>query len=179
MRSFQHIRALFTSLILLALCSISCKSVNQAIENLLTFSITKAAPPIPILPLTPAGITFAAPGIPIGIDSADLAKNGTSLSLVKTLKLSDFTLTTDDTVNFPRTNIDTLTLSVGPDSLHTTLLAIYTGANDHKTVTNNDFAADAKNPNDKFFATFRLRNSPKNLVHLLTTYTLTFSADPL
>ena len=179
MKTSQHVRRLFPSLVLLTLCvTISCKQVTQAISNLLTFSIVKTAPGIPILPQTPVGLTFASPGIPIGIDSADLAKQKTALSLVKTLKLTDMKIAIDSP-NFSRTNIETLTLSVGTDSLSTVLLATYSGSTDIVTITNNDFAAQAKNPNDKFYITFRLKKDPTQLVHLLTTYTLTFSADPL
>ncbi|MDP4220306.1 MAG: hypothetical protein Q8896_07700 [Bacteroidota bacterium] len=180
MKTTQHIRRLFPSLLLLGLFfTASCKQVSQAIDNLLTFSITKTAPPIPIPALTPIGMTFAAPGVPIGIDSATLAQQKTSLSLVRTLKLTDMTIAIDDSVAFPRTNIDTMTLSVGLDSLHQTLLATYVGTGDKKTLTNADFAADAKNPNDKFYVTFRLKSDPPHTVNLLTSYKLTFSADPL
>jgi hypothetical protein len=179
MKTIKHINRLFPSLLLLAcLVIISCSQITQAISNLLTFSITKTAPGIPVPAQTPIGMTFASPGLPIGIDSAALAQQKTSLSLVRTLKLTDMTLAMDD-ATYPITNIDTMTLSVGFDSLHTVLLATYVGSTNTKTLTMIDFSVQAKNPNDKLFATIRLKNDPQNLVHLLTTYTLTFSADPL
>ena len=149
------------------------------ISNLLTFSITKTAPGIPIFPITPTGITLPSPGIPIGIDSATLAQQKTSLSLVRTLKLTGMTIGIDDSVTYPRTNIDTMTLSVGTDQLHKVLLATYIGTGDQKILTNTDFAPQFKNPQDSFYVTFRLKNAPPKTVNLLTSYTLTFSADPL
>ncbi len=179
MKTSQHINRFFPSLLLIfAVSFLSCKQITQAISNLLTFPITKTAPDIPILQYTPTGIMFASPGVPIGIDSADLAKQKTSLSLVKTVKLTGMTLATDDPYYLP-TNIDTLTLSVGLDSLHTILLATYIGATDTKTLTNTDFSAQVKNSNNKLFAKFRLKNDPSHTVNLQTSYTLTFSADPL
>ena len=179
MKTSQHINRFFPSLLLIfAVSFLSCKQVTQAISNLLTFSVTKTAPAIPILQYTPIGITFASPGVPIGIDSSTLAQQKTSLSLVRTVKLTDMTLTTDDPYYSP-TNIDTMTLSVGLDSLHTILLATYVGVTNTKTLTNTDFAAQAKNSSNKFYATFRLKNDPTHTVNLTTSYTLTFSADPL
>jgi hypothetical protein len=180
MKRLHSTNPFFSPLILLFFASffISCSTVNNVVQNLLTFSITKTAPAIPIPPQTPVGILFALPGVPLAIDSADLAKNKTSLSLVKTLKLTDWTIAID-TPTYSRTNIDSMSISVGLDSLHTTLLGTYSGPNDKITLTNADFAADAKNSNDKFFLTFKLKKDPQNTVHLLTSYTLTFTADPL
>jgi hypothetical protein len=171
----------FLPLLFLAALSItiSCKQVSETINNLLTFSITKAAPGIPILPVYPTGITFSSPGIPIGIDSATLAQQKTSLSLVRTLKLTDFTLAIDDSIAYPRTNIDTMTLSVGTSQQSKVLLATYIGTGDQKILTNADFAPQFKNPQDSFYVTFRLKNAPSHTVNMLTSYTLTFSADPL
>ena len=179
MKTSQHIRRFFPSLVLIiAVSFVSCKSITQAIQNLLTFSITKTAPAIPILQFTPTGILYATPGVPIGLDSATLASQKTSLSLVRTVKLTDMTLMMDDPF-YSVTNIDTMTLSVGLDSLHTILLATYVGATNTKTLTNNDFAPQLKNPSDKFFAKFRLKNDPSHTVNLTTSYTLALSADPL
>lgn len=179
MKTTQHVRRFFPSLLLvIALFGISCKQVNEIIDNLLTFDITKTAPDIPIPAITPVGITFPSPGIPIGIDSATLAQQKTSLSLVKTLKLTGMTIAIDDSVVYPRTNIDTMTLSVGTDQLHKVLLATYVGTGDQKILTNTDFAPQFKNPQDSFYITFCLKNAPPHTVNLLTSYTLTFTANP-
>jgi hypothetical protein len=182
MKRSQHIRGVFASLlVLVTLGSISCKQVNDVIQNLLTFNITKDAPaiPIPPAPITPVGITIASPGIPIGIDSADLAQQKTALSLVKTLKLTGWMISIDDSIVYPRTNIDTMTISVGTSQQSKVLLATYTGTGDKITLTNADFAPQFKNPQDSFYVTFRVKNAPPHTVNLLTSYTLTFSADPL
>ncbi len=180
MKTSQHVRFLFPSLLIVALCvTISCNQVTQAISNLLSFSITKSAPGIPIPSITPIGVTFAPPGIPIAIDSATLAQQKTSLSLVRTLKLTGMTIGIDDSTVYPRTNIDTMTLSVGTSQQSKVLLATYIGTGDQKILTNTDFAPQFKNPKDSFYVTFRLKSDPPQTVNLLTSYTLTFSADPL
>jgi hypothetical protein len=145
----------------------------------LTFSITKTAPKLPIPSITPVGVTIAFPGFPIGIDSAALADQKTSLSLVKTLKLTAMTIGIDDSTVYPRTNIDTMTLSVGPNQQSKILLSTYIGTGDREILTNADFADKFKNPQDSFYVTFRLKNAPPHTVNLLTSYTLTFSASPL
>ena len=179
MRTTKHFSHIFPSLLLLVCLIISCKQVNQAISNLLTFSITKDAPGILIPALTPVGITFAPPGVPVGIDSADLAKQKTSLSLIRTLKLTGMTIAIDDSIAYPRTNIDTMTISVGTSQQSKVLLATYIGTGDRKILTDADFAPQFKNPQDSFYVTFRLKSAPPKTVNLLTSYTLTFSADPL
>jgi len=179
MKTNKHISRIFPSLLLLACLTVSCKQITQAISNLLTFSITKTAPAIPIVSLTPTGTTFLLPGIPIAIDSATLAQQKTSFSLVRTLKLTGMTIGIDDSISFPRTNIDTLTLSVGTSQQSKVLLATYIGTGDQKILTNTDFAPQFKDPKDSFYVTFRLKNDPPKTVNLLTSYTLTFSADPL
>jgi hypothetical protein len=158
----------------------SCKQVDQVVQNLLTFSITKSAPGIPIPQVFPVGQTFATQGIPIGIDSATLNQQKTSLSLIRTVKLTAMGIGIDDSTVYPRTNIDTMTISVGSSQQNKILLATYVGGSiDQKTLTNTDFSTQLKNPKDSFYVTFRLKNDPPHTVNLLTSYTLTFSADPL
>jgi len=179
MKKQLYIRRFLPFIFVIAAFIISCNQVNQIISNLLTFSITKTAPPIPIPSLTPIATTFAPPGVPIGIDSATLAQQKTTVSLVQTLKLTGMTIGIDDSINFPRTNIDTMTLSVGTSQQNKVLLATYIGTGDQKILTNADFAPQFKNPKDSFYVTFRLKSDPPHTVNLLTSYTLTFSADPI
>src|SRR6266404_3300189 len=138
MKRQQHIRRIFASLLfVIALGAVSCSTVSNAVQNLLTFDIKDSAN-IPISPLTPTGIFIPFPGFPIPIDSAMLAKNHTALSLIKTLKLTALTFTPDDPA-YAMTNFDTISIAVGPDSLHTILLATYSGSANKTTLTNNDF----------------------------------------
>src|SRR3954468_20248431 len=109
MKKPQYIRFFAAIFVFACFAATSCKQVSNAIENLLTFSITKTAPavPIPPAPLTPENVTIIPPqGIPIGIDSADLAKQKTAISLVKTLKLTGWAIAIDDSMTWARTNID-------------------------------------------------------------------------
>jgi hypothetical protein len=177
MNTTKHITRFLPSLLLLAGLIVSCKQVTQAISNLLTFDIDKSAN-IPVSQYIPTGIFTPFIGIPIGIDSADLAKQKTSLSLIKTLKLTKLTFTPDDPA-YAMTNFDTLSLAVGPDSLNTIWLGSYSGSADKVILTNNDFAANAKDSKNKFFVRFELKNDPTHTVNIKTDYTLTFSADPL
>jgi hypothetical protein len=162
----------------LALFAVSCKEVTQAIDNLLTFDIDESSD-IPITPLIPPeGILFPLPGIPIPIDSTTLAQHKTAFHLLKTLKLTKLKFTPNDPT-YSMQNIDTLSISVGTDSLSTKLLATYSGSQDKVTLTNADFAAEAKNSNGKFYVVFKVKKSPSHDVDIKTDYTLTFTADPL
>ena len=178
MKTSQHVRFLFPSLLIAALCvTISCKQVTQAISNLLTFDIDKSVT-FPVYQYTPVGYLTPNYGIPIPLDSATLAKQKTSLSLIRTLKLTKLAFTPDDPA-YAMTNFDTITISVGLDSINTIWLGGYSGSANKVILTNNDFAADAKNSNDKFFVRFELKNDPTHTVNIKTDFTLTISADPL
>jgi len=178
MKTTQHIRFLFPSLLLVAaLLTSSCKQVTQAISNLLTFDIDKTAN-IPVSHLTTTGFFTPNIGIPVGIDSADLAKQKTSLSLIKTIKLTKLIFTPDD-ASFAMTNFDTISLATGLDSLNTIWLGSWSGAGNKVILTNNDFSADAKNSNNKFFARFQLKNDPSHDITIKTDFTFSISANPL
>src|SRR5438445_13738165 len=123
MKTSQHIRRIFASLLFSVLFTASCKQTQQIIENLLTFDVDKSVD-IPLPAATPAGIYFTLPGFPIGLDSADLAKNKTALRLVKTLRLTKLVFTPDDPT-YAMSNVDTLSLAVGADSVSTVLLATW------------------------------------------------------
>jgi hypothetical protein len=175
MKTSQHNRLIFASLILFFLF-FSCKQTQEVIDKLLTFDIDKSVD-LPLPTATPAGIYFSLP-IPIGLDSADLAKNKTGLHLVKSLRLTKLIFTPDDP-SYPMSNVDTLSIAVGVDSLSTVLLATWSGAQNKVALTNADFSSQAKNPNDKFFVTFKLKKAPDHDIHVKTDYTLSITADPL
>ncbi|MFI5264844.1 MAG: hypothetical protein ACHQM6_10040 [Candidatus Kapaibacterium sp.] len=178
MKTSQHIRILFPSLLLVAaLLTSSCKQVTQAISNLLTFDINKSAN-FPVSHLTPTGILTPNFGIPIPLDSATLAQQKTSLSLIRTIKLTKLVFTPDDPF-FDMSNFDTISLAVGLDSLNTIWLGSWSGSGNKVILTNNDFAADAKNSKDKFFARFKLKNDPAHDITIKTDFTFSISADPL
>jgi hypothetical protein len=178
MKTSQHVRFLFPSLLIAALCVIvSCKSVTQAISNLLSFDIAKSVT-FPVYQYTPVGILSPNIGIPIPLDSATLAQQKTSLSLIRTIKLTKLAFTPDDP-NYAMSNFDTISLAAGPDSLHTVWLGGYSGSANKVILTQSDFAANAKAPNDKFFIRFELKNDPAHTVNIQTDFTFTISADPL
>jgi hypothetical protein len=178
MKMTQHVRFLFPSLFIVTLCvTISCNQVTQAINNLLTFDIEKTVT-FPVPQYTPVGIMTPNIGIPIPLDSATLAQQKTSLSLIKTLKLTKLAFTPDDPA-YAMTNFDTISLAVGPDTLHTVWLGSYSGSANKVILTLSDFAANAKDPNDKFFVRFELKNDPTHTVNIQTDFTLSISASPL
>ena len=81
MKSSQHARFLFPSLLIAALClTISCKQVTQAIDNLLTFNLDKSVT-FPVYQYTPTGILTPNIGIPIPLDSTELAKQKTAYEI--------------------------------------------------------------------------------------------------
>jgi hypothetical protein len=178
MKINQHIKRIFPSLLLLSvLLTLSCKQVTQTINNLLSFDINKTVT-FPVYQYTPVGILTPNIGIPIPLDSATLAQQKTSLSLIKTLKLTKLAFTPDD-VAYPMSNFDTISLAAGPDSLHTIWLGGWSGSANKVILTLTDFAANAKDPNDKFFVRFMLKNDPSHTVNIQTDFTFTISASPL
>ena len=178
MKTTQHVRRFFPSLLLVIACiGMSCKQVSQAIDNLLTFDIERSNE-IPITPtVPPEGFLFTLPGIPIPVDSAELAKNKTATGLVKTLKLTKLVFTPDDPL-YPMTNIDTIRVAAGTDSLSAKLLGTYSGKMNMVMLTGTDFSDVIKKPNGKFFLTFQVKKSPSHDIKIKTDYTLTFTADP-
>jgi len=178
MKITQHVRRFFPSLLLvIALFGISCKQTTQIIDNLLTFDIDRSND-IPITPtIPPEGYLFSLPGVPIPVDSAELAKNKTATGLVKTLKLTKLVFTPDDPL-YPMTNIDTIQLSAGTDSLSAKVLGTYSGKANLVALTGSDFSDVIKKPNGKFFLTFQVKKSPSHDIKIKTDYTLTFTADP-
>ncbi|MEP7234796.1 MAG: hypothetical protein ABI778_05825 [Ignavibacteriota bacterium] len=173
----QHSKAIFPSLILFAFCLVSCNKVTQVINDLLSFDIEKSAD-IPVSQFTPTGILTPNLGIPIPLDSADLANQKTTLSLMKTLQLTKLVFTPSDPA-FAMNNFDSISLAVGPDTLNTKWLASYSGSADKVILTQTDFADEARNPNDKIFVRFKLKNDPSHDITLKTDFTLTISASPL
>ncbi len=111
-----------------------------------------------------------------GIDSADFAQNGTSLDLIKSIKLTKLTFT-PDLPAFPISNfVDSLSLSANNDSLSTTqLLANYYGSNDSLYLSYADVANFLKNGDLKL--KYMYHNTPQDLSYT-AHYTLVLTASP-
>ena len=115
--------------------------------------------------------------IPTLIDSSDLAKNGTSLSLLQSVKLTKLILTSDD-ASFPLTSFDTIRFAASADSLTAQPLAYYGAVSDVISYVNADFATYLKKPHSEFIVTFKLNKAPAKAVNIKGEYTLVFSAKP-
>lgn len=97
--------------------------------------------------------------ISILIDSSDLAKNGTTMELVKSVKLSSLKLVSGS-VSYPFSKIDTLIFSVQADSIGLEVLARYSGMSDNVSYTNADFARYLKGRNATFIISMSTANPP-------------------
>lgn len=160
--------------VMLLFCSfISCSS-TEGIDNYFTFNLDKS-----FTVAAPAGsavwpaITLS---VPVGFDSTDLAKNGTSLSLVKSVKLTKLIFTSSD-ASIPFSNVDTFTLSIA-DNEGSQLLADYSGAKDSMYLSNADFAKYITNKITEFKASVGYQKVPATTVTYTGNYTLVFTAKP-
>jgi len=165
----------FLSLVILCWSFLSCSSTD-GIDNYFTFNLEKNQFIINVTPTTAIGEEFVVT-VPTMLDSVDLAKNGTSLSLLQSVKLTKLVLTSGD-ASFPMTSFDTVRLAAIADSLTAQLLALYSGASDAVSLTNADFAAYVKKTSSKFSIAFKLNKAPTQPVSITGEYTLVFSAKP-
>ena len=154
--------------------SISGCSSSAGIDDFFTFNLNKnitlTAGNAPIWPPVTIPIMISA-------DSADLAAQGTSLNLVKSVKLTKLSFTSSD-VNWPFWKVDTLVI-FATDSAGTQMVANYIGAVDSLYLSNADIARFIKNPKANFRATFGYRKAPTSAVTYTGQYTLVFTSELL
>jgi hypothetical protein len=114
--------------------------------------------------------------IPIVLDSADLAKNGTSSSLVKSIELTRLELTPNQSASPANSVIDSLSIKA-VDSSETSIksLAEYFGANDSLFYANSDYSYYFGKGKYKIAVDFH--NAPKDLSYT-ATYILVVTARP-
>ena len=113
----------------------------------------------------------------IGIDSADCAKNGTLISLIKSVELTRLVLSTNFSAYPPASVIDSFILSaIDSTEQNTQLLASYSGSNDSVSLTNADFVSYLKNNLLKL--RFRFHNVPQGFSYT-GNYTLVITARPI
>lgn len=171
----KNIKYSVLALVLVAGLFSACSTLG--IDSLFSFNISKSFD-FPVVPLTPVGQFFTSPAIPIGLDSAELAKNNTSLSLIKTVKLTKLTFVSSNPVAYPVKSFDTIILAV-TDGATTSTLATYSGAVDSVTLSGLDFEKYIKNPNGNFLVSFKANTAPLATVNFTANLTLTFNANPL
>jgi len=157
------------------LCSfISCSSSN-GIDDYFTFN-EQASHGVALDNLVFQNQPVRVP-ISISIDSAEYAKNGTTLDLVKSIKLNSLILHSDDG-SYPFSKIDTLTFSVQADSVGSQVLATYSGAADNVTYTNADFAGYLKGRNATFMISMSTANPPSGQFSFTVSTTDVLTARP-
>ncbi len=171
----KNIKYSVLALALIAGLFSACSTLG--IDSLFSFNINKSFD-FPVVPLTPVGQFFTSPAIPIGLDSATLAKNNTSLSLIKTVKLTKLAFVSSDSIAYPVKSFDTIILAVA-DGVSTSTLATYSGAVDSVTLSGLDFEKYVKNPNGSFLVSFKAKKAPLTTVNFTANLTLTFNANPL
>jgi hypothetical protein len=160
---------------MMALCLLSSCSSSEGIDNYFTFNLNKN-----FSITAPAGSAVWPPvSMPVTllIDSTDLASNGTSLALIKSVELTKLTFTSSS-ASFPFTDVDTLALSAS-DSAGTQLIANFNGAIDSMYLSNADIARFMKNPKANFSATIGYKKVPPEATTFTANYTLVLTAKPL
>jgi hypothetical protein len=162
---------------LIFLCGLLSCSSSNGIDDYFTFNLRKE-PVLSINPFIQVGVIENS-SYPLLIDSADMAKNGTSFSLVKSAKLTKLSLRPWDTL-YSMSEIDTIILSVSADSLPDMLVAIFSGASDSISLTNADIAPYIKKPSScLFLARYQINKDPKDLEGIILDYTVVLTAQPL
>lgn len=157
----------------LLLFSSGCNS--EFIDNIFTFNVEKSFE-FTIPANTPAGITAPEVNLPLVINDSILQANGTSMSLLKSAKLTKLRLAFTPP-SFTLANIDTLNMRMKSASYPNLSLAYYRTGLDTVTVTNVDFAPALKE-GASVGAIFRLNTSPAQDIITTATYTLTITANP-
>ena len=149
----------------------SCKSTNSA--EPVTFDLSKTFEVrLPANTVVGQDILTMAK---IDISDTDLKAHNTSLSKITSIKLSslnflDYSVDTHERMPTPNYFIDTLKLFADPVSL-----AVYNTTS--TSVTDAEFSAYAKNPNNQFFAHTLLQHSPSYDVMARFNYVMTITAD--
>jgi hypothetical protein len=159
------------AVVVLAACS------TLGIDNLFTFNVSKSAT-FQVPTITPVGQLQTSPGLPVGLDSADLAKNNTGLKFLKTVKLTQLAFTSSDPT-YPVSSFDTMILSVKTDSLPLLWLGSYSKAANTTVLSNYDFAPYVKSSSDSFIVAFKANKAPTTTATFTVNYTLTLTANPL
>ena len=167
-------KLLFASL--LALCVASCNQINSVISDFFTFNVVKTIE-TPLPAATPTGILFPAIPIPVPLDSATLATNKTSLSKVKTCKLTLLAITFSDPT-YTLTNFDSLYINIIGGTLPEINLATY-GSSKGMVYSQLDFASYIKAQNPQFKVGFKCNKAPATDIKMNSAITLTFTAQPL
>lgn len=158
----------------LLLISIGCDS--KFIDDIFTFNVEKSFE-FTIPAGTPAGVTAPEINLPLPVNDSILEAHGTSMSLLKSAKLTKLQLTFSEP-SFTLADIDTLDLKMKSASYPHLSLAYYSTGMDTVTVTNVDFAPVLKDSNPAMSGIFRLNTSPTVDVKTTVTYTLTITAHP-
>ncbi|MFI5264843.1 MAG: hypothetical protein ACHQM6_10035 [Candidatus Kapaibacterium sp.] len=172
-RAFPVFRLVFLPVI--TLCSLISCSSSSGIDNYFTFN-ERASHDVALDNALFQRQPVTVP-ISISIDSAEYAKNGTTLSLVKSIKLNSLKLVSGDG-SYPFSKIDTLTFSVQADSIGSQVLATYSGSADNVTYTNADFAQFLKGRNATFMLSMSTANPPPGQFSFTVSTTNVLTAGP-
>jgi hypothetical protein len=160
---------------ILSLCSfISCSS-SSGIDDYFTFNeqvIHDIALDNTLFQHQPVTVPIS-----ILIDSAALAKNGTTLDLVKSIKLNLLKLVSKNG-SYPFSKIDTATFSIQADSIGSKILATYSGTSDNVFYTNADFVQYLKGKNATFMLSMSTSNSLSGQFPFTVTTTNVLTARP-
>ena len=150
---------------------LSCKSTNSV--DPVTFDLSKTFEVrLPANSVVGQDILSM---VKIDISDTDLAAHNTSLSMVKSVKVSSFnflacTINAQERMPTPDYFIDTLKFMADPISL-----ALYNTKS--TSVSNAEFSSFAKNPSNQFLVRTMLRHSPVYDAMARFNYVMTITAD--
>jgi hypothetical protein len=160
----------------LLLFSVGCDSASTIIDDIFTFNVEKSFD-FTIPANAPPGRLPAPLTLPLLINDSVLQANGTSMSLLKSAKLTKLRLAFTPT-SFSIADIDTLDFRIKSNSHPLTSLAYYTTGMDTVRLTNVDFAPMIKDNGAEVTADVGIKTSPTEDIKTTVTYTLTITAHP-
>jgi len=168
-------RLIVLTSVTLLLFSAGCDSIGNIIDDIFTFNVEKSFE-FTIPAGTPAGVTAPEINLPLLINEDSLKAHGTSMSLLKSAKLTKVRLTFSEP-SFTLADLDTLDMRMKSTSYPLLSLAYFKTGMDTVTVTNVDFAPALKE-GASASTIFRLKTSPTVDVKTTVNYTLTITAHP-
>ena len=160
-----------TLLLFLAACD------SKFIDDIFTFNVEKSFE-LRIPAGTPAGRLPIPLTVPLLIDSATLAKENTTVNLLKSAKLTKLQIVNFVPSTFSLSNIDTLDFRIESNNQPLTSLAYYSSGMDTIRLTLADFAPHLKDAGAKITADAAINTATTEEVVATVNYTITFSAHP-
>lgn len=171
----KRIFFIFLPSLLILSTLLSCSSTN-GIDDYFTFNTTPGTAFV-VFSNDPVGqIQSTIASIPP--DSSNLAKQGTTRELTKSLELTKLSFKFSD-ASYSLSDFDSISISVSADSLPDLQLAYYSGATGMVSLANADFALYTKKTSSHFSIAFKINKDPSTDEPVLLNFTFVYTARPL